>query len=95
MRVCAFTSCAFPKRLEAFLFEDLLKAVDDSVVCGLARSGCYLEPGLDDISRGHQRGRRYALGDVQVRTKPRPFTLPCRWLQCDVMETPHTEEGKL
>lgn len=71
---CAFTSCAFPKGPEAFLFEDLPKAVDDSVVRGLARSGCYLEPGLDDISRGHQRGRRHALGDVQERTKPRSFT---------------------
>ena len=73
--VCVFTSCAFPKCPEAFLFEDLPKAVDDSAVCGLARSGCYLEPGLDDISRGDQRGRGHALGDVPEWTKPRTFIL--------------------
>lgn len=73
--VCVFTSRAFPKCPETFLFEDLPKAVDDSVVCGLACSGCYLEPGLDDISRGHQRGRGHAWGDVPGWTKPRSFIL--------------------
>lgn len=66
--LCTFTSCAFPKRPETFLLEDLPEAVDDSAVCRLARPGCHLEPGLDDISRGHQRGRRHALGDISPQT---------------------------
>lgn len=52
--MCAFTSRALPKCPETFLLEDLSEAVDDSAVCRLACSGCHLEPGLDDISRGHQ-----------------------------------------
>lgn len=66
--LCVFTSRALPKCPETFLLEDLPEAVDDSAVRRLARSCCHLEPGLDDISGGHQRGRRYTLGDVPQHT---------------------------
>lgn len=68
VHVCAFTSRALPKCPETFLLEDLPEAVDDSAVCRLACSGRHLEPGLDDIGRGHQRSRRYTLGDVSQQT---------------------------
>lgn len=58
--VC-ITSCALPKGSEALLLKNLPEAVDDSAVCRLAGSGRHLEPGLDDISRGHQRSGWYAL----------------------------------
>lgn len=61
VRLFMFTSRALPKCPETFLSKDLPEAVDDPVVCRLACSRCHLESGLDDISRGHQRGRRYAL----------------------------------
>lgn len=66
--VCAFTSCALPKCPETFLLEDLPEAVDDSAVWRLACSSRHLEPGLDDISRGHQWSCRYTLGDVSQQT---------------------------
>lgn len=66
--VCAFTSRALPKCPKTFLLEDLPEAVDDSAVCRLACPGRHLEPGLDDISGGHQRRRRHTLGDVSQQT---------------------------
>lgn len=64
MQAC-LTSCALPKCTEPLLSENLPEAVDDSVVRRLARSSCHLQPGFDDIGRGHQRRRRYALFATQ------------------------------
>lgn len=66
--MCVLTSCSFPQGPEALLSNDLPEAVYDSVVCGLACAGRHLEPGLDDISRGHQGGSRYTLGGVAQPT---------------------------
>lgn len=79
------TSCAFPKCSEAFLSEDLPEAVDDSAVRRLARPSRHLEPGFDDIGRGHQRRRRYTLFVTQTHNEAvlvcrGGFTLRQRWL---------------
>ncbi|MEQ2196442.1 Cytoplasmic dynein 1 intermediate chain 2, partial [Xenoophorus captivus] len=53
MQECV-TCCALPKCSETFLSENLPEAVDDSAVRRLARPSRHLEPGFDDICRGHQ-----------------------------------------
>lgn len=45
-----------PEGPEAFLGIDLSRGIHHSIVGSLTLSGHNLQPGLDDVSRGHQRG---------------------------------------
>lgn len=56
------TSSSFPKGPRSLLSENLPEAVHQAAVGGLTGPRRHLQPGLDHVSRGHQRGRWHAWG---------------------------------